>query len=51
MEKALTALKEHGRYDAAGDPELFDFKTFCGLIGFEDVWEFEKKWAGEKALV
>jgi 2-methylisocitrate lyase-like PEP mutase family enzyme len=48
MERALTALKTKGRYDAPGDPELFDFKTFCGLIGFEDVWEFEKKWAGEK---
>ncbi len=46
MEKALTALRIEGRYDGAGDPELFDFKTFCGLIGFEDVWAFEKKWAG-----
>jgi 2-methylisocitrate lyase-like PEP mutase family enzyme len=33
-----------------GNPEpegvgLFDFKTFCSLIGFEEVWEFERKWA------
>ena len=49
MEKALTALKDTGRYDAPGDPALFDFKTFCGLIGFEDVWAFEKKWAREGA--
>ena len=50
METALTALKTHGRYDAPGDPALFDFKTFCSMIGFEDVWAFEKTWArGEPA--
>jgi 2-methylisocitrate lyase-like PEP mutase family enzyme len=42
MEQSLIALKETGAYD----PELlFDFKAFCSLIGFEDVWAFEKKWA------
>jgi len=42
MEKALIDLKEKG----IGEPEgLFDFKTFCGLIGFDDVWAFEEKWA------
>jgi 2-methylisocitrate lyase-like PEP mutase family enzyme len=41
MEKALRALKDHG----VGEPEgLFDFNEFCSLIGFEDVWEFEKTW-------
>ena len=50
MERALTALRETGRYDAPGDPALFDFKTFCSMIGFEDVWAFEKAWArGEPA--
>jgi 2-methylisocitrate lyase-like PEP mutase family enzyme len=49
METALTALKTHGRYDAPGDPALFDFKTFCSMIGFEDVWAFEKKWAQDGA--
>jgi hypothetical protein len=24
---------------------MFDFKEFCGLIGFQEVWEFEKTWA------
>jgi 2-methylisocitrate lyase-like PEP mutase family enzyme len=42
MEKALIALKTKGDYE--GLP-LFDFKEFCGLIGFQDVWDFEKKWA------
>lgn len=42
MEKALIDLKEKG----IGEPDgLFDFKEFCSLIGFEDVWAFDKKWA------
>ena len=42
MEKALIALKS----DGVGQPdELFSFNEFCSLIGFEDVWAFERKWA------
>lgn len=42
MERALVDLKEKG----IGDPEgIFNFKEFCSLIGFENVWEFERKWA------
>ena len=41
VEQALVGLKEHGE----GNPPMFDFKEFCGLIGFQDVWDFEKKWA------
>ena len=41
MEKALRDLKDHG----VGEPEgIFSFKEFCSLIGFEDVWAFEKEW-------
>jgi hypothetical protein len=25
--------------------ELFNFQEFCRLIGFEEVWEFERRWA------
>ncbi|MGZ5925292.1 MAG: isocitrate lyase/PEP mutase family protein [Rhizomicrobium sp.] len=42
MEQGLTMLKEKGSYE--GMP-LFNFKEFCGLIGFQEVWDFEKKWA------
>ncbi len=42
MEQGLRALKETGDY--SGLP-LFDFKTFCGMIGFEEVWAFEKQWS------
>jgi hypothetical protein len=24
---------------------LHDFNAFCSLIGFEDVWAFERRWA------
>ncbi|NBC35993.1 carboxyvinyl-carboxyphosphonate phosphorylmutase [Novosphingobium sp. FSY-8] len=42
MEKALIDLKN----DGIGEPDgIFNFKEFCGLIGFQDVWDFEKKWA------
>ena len=44
METALRRLKDEGVSQAADIP-MFDFKTFCGLIGFEDVWEFERRWA------
>jgi 2-methylisocitrate lyase-like PEP mutase family enzyme len=36
-------LKEKGSSDTlAGDLDSFD--GFCRMIGFEDVWEFEKRW-------
>jgi len=42
IEKCLRDLKDHG----IGEPEgIFNFKEFCGLIGFQDVWDFDKKWA------
>lgn len=44
MEKALVHLKETGT-SLSPDLPLFNFKEFCSLIGFEDVWAFEKKWA------
>jgi 2-methylisocitrate lyase-like PEP mutase family enzyme len=46
METALRCLKDHG-LSQAGDIPMFDFKTFCGMIGFEDVWAFERKWGRE----
>jgi 2-methylisocitrate lyase-like PEP mutase family enzyme len=42
MEKVLRNLKDNG----IGQPDgLFDFNEFCSLIGFEDVWAFDRKWA------
>lgn len=44
MEAALTNLKQSGT-SLSPDVPLFNFKEFCSLIGFEDVWAFDKKWA------
>jgi 2-methylisocitrate lyase-like PEP mutase family enzyme len=46
MRKALKALKESGVGQTDG-VEMFDFQDFCRLIGFEEVWAFEKRWAEE----
>lgn len=44
MEVALRTLKDTG---VSQDPSIpmFDFLEFCRLIGFEAVWDFERKWA------
>ncbi len=43
MEQALLRLKRDGEGHPAEMP-IFDFKEFCGLIGFQEVWDFETKW-------
>jgi 2-methylisocitrate lyase-like PEP mutase family enzyme len=43
IETALTALKTTGTSTTSTAP-LFDFQEFCSLIGFEEVWAFERKW-------
>jgi 2-methylisocitrate lyase-like PEP mutase family enzyme len=40
---ALIRLKETGT-SSNPDVKLHDFGEFCRLIGFEDVWAFERKW-------
>ena len=45
---ALSVLKESGTSVSPGLP-LFPFNEFSSLIGFEDVWAFERKW-GRGAL-
>ena len=42
MEQGLRHLKEQGSY---GEIPIFNFKEFCSLIGFEEVWDFEKRWS------
>ena len=44
IEEALIRLRDKGDGEPADMP-MFDFKSFCSLIGFEEVWAFEKKWA------
>lgn len=44
--KALSHLKENGTSVHADIP-LYSFKDFCRLIGFEDIWEFERRWSDD----
>ena len=43
-EKALLNLKHNGT-SLSPDVPLFSFTEFNELIGFPDVWDFEKKWS------
>jgi 2-methylisocitrate lyase-like PEP mutase family enzyme len=44
MENALAVFKAEGTSNSPKIP-LFNFREFQSLIGFEDVWAFERKWA------
>jgi 2-methylisocitrate lyase-like PEP mutase family enzyme len=44
IENALNTLKTAGTSNSPDLP-LFNFREFNGLIGFEEVWEFERRWA------
>jgi 2-methylisocitrate lyase-like PEP mutase family enzyme len=44
MQAALRALKDTGHSQSPQIP-MFDFMAFCRLIGFDEVWDFEKRWA------
>lgn len=46
-EKALMHLKTSGSSLSADIPH-FDFSEFNQLIGFQEIWDFEKKWATAK---
>jgi 2-methylisocitrate lyase-like PEP mutase family enzyme len=50
MGKAVEEIYRH--IQATGSslgatPPLYDFKEFSKLMGFQDVWDFEKIWAGQ----
>lgn len=44
MERALGGLKASG-ISQPPDMPLFDFDEFCRLIGFTEVWDFERRWS------
>jgi 2-methylisocitrate lyase-like PEP mutase family enzyme len=45
-EKALHLLKSEGT-SVSPDVPLYGFRAFQSLIGFEEVWAFERRWARE----
>jgi 2,3-dimethylmalate lyase len=44
LERVYGVLKEKGTSDTIAG-ELYPFNGFCRAIGFEHVWEFDKRWA------
>lgn len=42
-DQALRAFKQHGTSQTAAQP-LFPFAEFNHLIGFDEVWAFERRW-------
>lgn len=44
IETAFIKLRDEGDGEPVDMP-MFNFKEFCQLIGFQEVWDFEKKWA------
>ena len=44
VEQSMLQLKQQGICEP-DDVPMFDFAETCKMLGFEDVWEFEKKWA------
>ena len=45
LRSAYSHLHQHGSSAGLQTP-LYDFKDFSLLMGFQNVWDFEKKWAG-----
>lgn len=43
LRKAYADLREHG--ETTGGIDLYSFTEFNKLLGFQDVWDFEKKYA------
>jgi 2-methylisocitrate lyase-like PEP mutase family enzyme len=43
LERVYGVLKEKGSSDTLKS-ELYPFDKFCRLIGFEHVWEFDRRW-------
>ena len=44
-ERAFGHLLEHGDSTAMPTAESYGFSRMCELMGFPDVWDFEKRWA------
>lgn len=47
IKQILSHIKQTGS-SYKTDVPMYDFNEFCSLIGFEDVWEFERRWLETK---
>src|SRR5215470_16155399 len=48
LQRVYRVLKDKGSSDMLAN-ELLTFEELCSLVGFEHVWEFEKRWSAESA--
>ena len=46
-ERVYGHLLAHGTSGGLAPQDSYGFGRMCELMGFPDVWEFEKKWARE----
>lgn len=47
VENALNVLKNEGTSNSHNSP-LFSFAEFNHLIGFDEIWDFERRWARDE---
>lgn len=45
LERAYAHLKRHGTSNGLPPEESYGFGRICELMGFPEVWDFEKRWA------
>jgi 2-methylisocitrate lyase-like PEP mutase family enzyme len=45
LERAYAHLRQHGDSNGVPATESYGFGRVCELMGFPEVWEFEKQWA------
>ena len=45
LERVYGHLREHGDSNGLPAQESYGFGRICELMGFPEVWEFDKQWA------
>lgn len=48
LERVYSHLHQHGDTNGLPAQESYGFGRMCELMGFPEVWEFDKKWAAKK---
>jgi len=48
LERVYSHLKQHGDTNGLPAQESFGFGRMCELMGFPEVWEFDRKWSVKK---
>jgi 2-methylisocitrate lyase-like PEP mutase family enzyme len=51
LERVYAHLRDHGDSTALPASESYGFQRMCELLGFPQVWEFERQWAAREAAV